>query len=196
MARRGQAAPVKWPQPGARKAAEARRGGWGPAGKGTPPDPPPFAPHRARGARAFRVPHSPAAAAAAGLLCAAGGFMGRLGPARAAEGPKRCWARKRCSRSRSRSRSRPRRGCSGPALALHAPALPAALARPRSRRAACSTVRTPALSPTAGTLPLCRLIAAGGGGPGRGREVCPSRHAGTPLSPRRRPRHAPAGEPQ
>ena len=45
------------------------------------------------------------------------------------------------------------------------------------------------------------LIAAGGGGPGRGHGSLaagsvPVAAPGTPLSPRHRPRHAPAGEPQ
>lgn len=124
----------------------------------------------------YRDPYSPAAAAAAGLLCAAGGFMSGLGPACVTEGPARCWPR-------DRVKARAEAGM----LRLGFP-LPPACSHPASRlpraalhRAPPSTVRTPK--------PGC-LIAAGGGGAGRGRGDRPSRCPGdvpvpqAPPSPR------------
>lgn len=81
----------------------------------------------------------------------------------------------------------PRPELRGARSAARAPALPVLLAWLRSRRVASCTVRTPALSPAAATLQPRRLIAAGGGGPGRGRRLCASQGAGDAPVPQAPP---------
>lgn len=145
---------------------------------------PPFSPAicRAGTLRGPRTPHSPAAAAAAGLPCAAGGFMRRL------SGARRAWPWVLRGGSL---------GYSGARCPAHShPASPFGAALPP--RSSQHDPRQPSGRPR-----LLDLIAAGGraeAGPGRG---CGAEATGLspPPSeeapaPRHRPRHAPLLEPQ
>lgn len=126
--------------------------------------------------------HSPAAAAAAGLPCAAGGFIG--GSAGASLG--------------GRDPARSGRGVAQTGVLL-APSAPRAasrsvrrLARQCSSRAAAGTARPPALPRVASARAPRGLIAAGGGGPGRGRgsRAAGSVPAAAPRTPPSPPRAA------
>lgn len=126
--------------------------------------------------------------------------MGGLGAARAAEGPARCWPRTALAEDRAGrgtvlaspgDRAGP--GCRAPARGWGAPAPPVAVPQWRSGRAARCSVRNP-LFPRLSPRRPRRLIAAGGGGTGRGGagRVGPSSRAGdapvaqAPPSPRAR----------
>lgn len=176
----GQDTPVKCPQPGAGRTAEAATGRvprvrLGTGGERDAPGP------RSLKGQGFKGP---------ALTCRRGGRGAAL----------------RGGRLHGRARPRARRGGSvgelspgtvqplapRPELRLarspaRTPALRVSLAWLRSCRVAFCTVRSPALSPAAATLQLRRLIAAGGGGPGRGRRVCPIRRAGVVPVPQAPP---------
>lgn len=123
--------------------------------------------------------HSPAAAAAAGLPCATGGFMGGSAGARR-------WG------------PRILRGLGTGVVQTCVPLWPSPLraasrsgrplARPRSSHAAAGTARSPSLSPGRRRPPAATSYSRGRGRAGAGprepgRRVCPRRRASTPPSP-------------